>query len=185
MFRDAMARLPLVAILRGVKPAEVVSIGAVLIEAGFAMIEVPLNSPDPIESIAKLQAVFGERALIGAGTVTSVARVADVAATGAKLLVMPHADVAVIRAAKAASMICVPGVLTPTEGFAAITAGADALKLFPAELAGPSVLRALRSVFPAGTAFLPVGGIKPDNMGGFRCGWCRGVWFGFGALSAG
>jgi 2-dehydro-3-deoxyphosphogalactonate aldolase len=179
MFRDAMARLPLVAILRGVTPAEVVSIGAVLIEAGFAMIEVPLNSPDPIESIAKLQAAFGDQALIGAGTVTSVARVADVAATGAKLLVMPHADVAVIRAAKAADMICVPGVLTPTEGFAALAAGADALKLFPAELAGPSVLRALRSVFPAGTAFLPVGGIKPDNMGGFVAAGAAG--FGLGS----
>jgi 2-dehydro-3-deoxyphosphogalactonate aldolase len=179
MFRDAMARLPLVAILRGVTPAEVVSIGAVLIEAGFAMIEVPLNSPDPIESIANLQAAFGDRALIGAGTVTSVARVADVAATGAKLLVMPHADVAVIRAAKAAGMVCVPGVLTPTEGFAALAAGADALKLFPAELAGPSVLRALRSVFPAGTAFLPVGGIKPDNMGGFVAAGAAG--FGLGS----
>jgi 2-dehydro-3-deoxyphosphogalactonate aldolase len=179
MFRDAMARLPLVAILRGVKPAEVVSIGAVLIEAGFAMIEVPLNSPDPIESIAKLQAAFGDRVLIGAGTVTSVTRVADVAATGAKLLVMPHADVAVIRAAKAAGMICVPGVLTPTEGFAALAAGADALKLFPAELAGPSVLRALRSVLPAGTAFLPVGGIKPDTMGGFVAAGAAG--FGLGS----
>jgi 2-dehydro-3-deoxyphosphogalactonate aldolase len=179
MFRDAMARLPLVAILRGVTPAEVVSIGAVLIEAGFSMIEVPLNSPDPIESIAKLQAPFGDRALIGAGTVVTPARVADVAATGAKLLVMPHADVAVIRAAKAAGMICVPGILTPTEGFAALAAGADALKLFPAELAGPSVLRALRSVFPAGTAFLPVGGIKPDNMDGFVAAGAAG--FGLGS----
>jgi 2-dehydro-3-deoxyphosphogalactonate aldolase len=179
MFRDAMARLPLVAILRGVTPAEAVSIGAVLIEAGFAMIEVPLNSPDPIESIAKLQAAFGDQALIGAGTVTSVARVADVAATGAKLLVMPHADVAIIRVAKAAGMVCVPGVLTPTEGFAALAAGADALKLFPAELAGPSVLRALRSVFPAGTAFLPVGGIKPDTMGSFVAAGAAG--FGLGS----
>ena len=167
LFRDAMARLPLVAILRGVKPAEVAPIGAALIEAGFAIIEVPLNSPDPIASIASLQAAFGSRALIGAGTVTTPARVAEVAATGAKLLVMPHADVAVIRAAKAAGMICIPGILTPPEGFAALAAGADGLKLFPAELAGPAVLRALRSVFPAGTAFLPVGGIRPDNMGGF------------------
>jgi 2-dehydro-3-deoxyphosphogalactonate aldolase len=179
MFRDAMARLPLVAILRGVTPAEAVSIGAVLIEAGFAMIEVPLNSPDPIESIAKLQAAFGDQALIGAGTVTSATRVADVAATGAKLLVMPHADVAIIRVAKAAGMVCVPGVLTPTEGFAALAAGADALKLFPAELAGPSVLRALRSVFPAGTAFLPVGGIKPDTMGSFVAAGAAG--FGLGS----
>src|SRR5271165_441347 len=179
MFREAMARLPLVAILRGVTPAEVLSIGAVLIEAGFAMIEVPLNSPDPIESIAKLQVQFGDRVLIGAGTVTTPARVSEVAATGARLLVMPHADIAVIRAAKEHGMICVPGVLTPTEGFAALAAGADALKLFPAELAGPSVLRALRSVFPAETAFLPVGGIKPDTMGGFVAAGAAG--FGLGS----
>jgi 2-dehydro-3-deoxyphosphogalactonate aldolase len=179
MFRDAMARLPLVAILRGVTPAEVVSIGTVLIEAGFAMIEVPLNSPDPIESIGKLQAAFADRALIGAGTVTVPARVGEVAATGAKLLVMPHADVAIIRAAKAAGMICVPGILTSTEGFAALAAGADALKLFPAELAGPAVLRAMRSVFPPATAFLPVGGIRPDTMGGFVAAGAAG--FGLGS----
>jgi 2-dehydro-3-deoxyphosphogalactonate aldolase len=179
MFAEAMARLPLVAILRGVTPAEVVSIGAVLIEAGFAIIEVPLNSPDPIESIARLQAAYADRALIGAGTVTTPARVAEIAATGAKLLVMPHADVAVIRAAKAAGMICVPGVLTPTEGFAALAAGADALKLFPAELAGPPVLRALLSVFPPGTACFPVGGIKPETMAPFRAAGAAG--FGLGS----
>jgi 2-dehydro-3-deoxyphosphogalactonate aldolase len=165
--QDAMGRLPLVAILRGVTPDAVVPIGAALIEAGFAMIEVPLNSPRPIDSIARLQDAFGDRALIGAGTVTTPARVAEVAATGARLLVMPHGDVAVIRAAKAAGMICIPGILSPTEGFAALAAGADALKLFPAELAGPPVLRALRSVFPAGTLFFPVGGITPETMGGF------------------
>jgi 2-dehydro-3-deoxyphosphogalactonate aldolase len=167
MLHDAMARLPLIAILRGVTPDEVVSIGVALIEAGFAMIEVPLNSPEPIESIARLQAEFGDRVLVGAGTVTLPSRVAGIAATGAKLLVMPHADVAVIRAAKNVGMICVSGIMTPTEGFAALAAGADALKLFPAELAGPSTLRAMRSVFPAGTLFLPVGGITPDTMGGF------------------
>ncbi len=179
MFRDAMARLPLVAILRGITPDEVGSIGTVLIEAGFAMIEVPLNSPDPIVSIARLQAQFGDRALIGAGTVTSPAQVADIAATGAKLLVMPHADVVVIRAAKAAGMICIPGILSPTEGFAALAAGADALKLFPAELAGPPILRAMRSVFPSGTSFLPVGGITPDTMGGFAAAGAAG--FGLGS----
>ena len=167
MLHEAMARLPLIAILRGVTPDAVVPIGAALIEAGFAMIEVPLNSPEPIESIARLQAAFGERALIGAGTVTSPSRVAEIVATGAKLLVMPHADVAVIRAAKDAGMVCVPGVMTPTEGFAALAAGADALKLFPAELVGSSTLRAMRSVFPADTLFLPVGGIRPDTMSGF------------------
>lgn len=179
MFAEAMGRLPLVAILRGVTPAEVVPIGAALIEAGFAMIEVPLNSPDPIESVGRLQAAFADRALIGAGTVTTPAGVAAVAATGAKLLVMPHADVAVIRTAKEAGMICVPGIMTPTEGFAALAAGADALKLFPAELAGPPVLRALRSVFPPATAFLPVGGIKPETMAAFRAAGAAG--FGLGS----
>ena len=167
MLHEAMARLPLIAILRGVTPDAVVPIGAALIEAGFAMIEVPLNSPEPIESIARLQAVFGERALIGAGTVTSPSCVAEIVATGARLLVMPHADVAVIRAAKDAGMVCVPGIMTPTEGFAALAAGADALKLFPAELVGASTLRAMRSVFPANALFLPVGGIRPDTMSGF------------------
>jgi 2-dehydro-3-deoxyphosphogalactonate aldolase len=167
MLHEAMARLPLIAILRGVTPDEVVPIGAALIEAGFAMIEVPLNSAEPIESIARLQTAFGDRALIGAGTVASPSRVAEIVATGAKLLVMPHADVAVIRAAKDAGMVCVPGIVTPTEGFAALAAGADALKLFPAELVGPPTLRAMRSVFPANTLFLPVGGIRPDTMSGF------------------
>jgi 2-dehydro-3-deoxyphosphogalactonate aldolase len=167
MLREAMARLPLIAILRGVTPDAAVPIGAALIEAGFAMIEVPLNSPEPIESIAGLQAAFGDRALIGAGTVASPSRVAEIVATGARLVVMPHADVAVIRAAKDAGMVCVPGVMTPTEGFAALAAGADALKLFPAELVGPSTLRAMRSVFPANALFLPVGGIRPDTMSGF------------------
>jgi len=179
MLRDAMARLPLVAILRGVTPVAVISIAAALIEAGFAMIEVPLNSPGPIESIANLQAAYGDRALIGAGTVTAPARVAEIAATGAKLLVMPHADIAVIRAAKDAGMICVPGIMTPTEGFAALAAGADALKLFPAELAGPSTLRAMLSVFPAGTAVFPVGGITPDKMGAFVTAGAAG--FGLGS----
>jgi 2-dehydro-3-deoxyphosphogalactonate aldolase len=179
MLREAMARLPLIAILRGVTPDAAVPIGAALIEAGFAMIEVPLNSPGPIESIAGLQTAFGDRALVGAGTVTSPSRVAEIVATGAKLLVMPHADVAVIRAAKDAGMVCVPGIMTPTEGFAALAAGADALKLFPAELVGPSTLRAMRSVFPADTLFLPVGGIRPDTMSGFLKAGAAG--FGLGS----
>jgi 2-dehydro-3-deoxyphosphogalactonate aldolase len=176
---EAMRCLPLVAILRGVAPHEVIAIGTALVEAGFAMIEVPLNSPDPLDSVARLQSVFGERALIGAGTVTDPARIAPLAATGAKLLVMPHADTAVIRSAKQAGMICIPGIATPTEGFAALAAGADALKLFPAELAGPSVLRAMRAVFPPGTAFLPVGGITPETMAGFVAAGAAG--FGLGS----
>ena len=174
-----LARLPLVAILRGVRPEEVLPIGHALVEAGFAVIEVPLNSPRPMESIERLAREFGAHALIGAGTVTSPVQVAEVAAAGGRLVVMPHGDAAVIRAAKAAGMSCAPGIATPTEGFAALAAGADALKLFPAELLGPPVLKAMRSVFPAGTLFLPVGGIAPGNMGPFVAAGAAG--FGLGS----
>jgi 2-dehydro-3-deoxyphosphogalactonate aldolase len=157
-------RLPLIAILRGVRPEEAVPIGRALVEAGFAIIEVPLNSPCPVESIALLARELGEDVLVGAGTVMTPAQVAEVAAAGGRIIVMPHGDPVMIRAAKAAGLLCTPGIATPTEGFAALAAGADALKLFPAELLGPKVLKAMRSVFPAGTRFLPVGGIAPDNM---------------------
>ncbi|MGY4803045.1 2-dehydro-3-deoxy-6-phosphogalactonate aldolase [Teichococcus aerofrigidensis] len=167
MFRGHLERLPLIAILRGLRPEEAVPVGEALVRAGFAIIEVPLNSPRPLESIRRLQEAFGDRALIGAGTVTSPAAVAEVAAAGGRLIVMPHGDPAVVRAAKQAGLFCAPGVATPTEGFAALANGADALKLFPAEALGPAVLKAWRSVFPAGTAFLPVGGITPEGMAPF------------------
>ena len=147
-----MDRLPLVAILRGVTPEEVLPIGRTLVEAGFSIIEVPLNSPRPLESIRALAGEFGEGVLIGAGTVTAPERVEEVAAAGGRIVVMPHADPAVIRAAKAAGLLCVPGVSTATEGFAALASGADALKLFPAELLNPRVLKAMLSVFPAARA---------------------------------
>ena len=172
-------RLPLVAILRGVRPEEVLAIGGALVEAGFAVIEVPLNSPRPMESIGLLAREFGAGVLIGAGTVTSPALVGEVAGAGGRLIVMPHGDPAVIGAAEAAGLFCAPGIATPTEGFAALAAGADALKLFPAELLGPPVLKALRSVFPRETAFLPVGGITPDNMAGFVAAGAAG--FGLGS----
>jgi 2-dehydro-3-deoxyphosphogalactonate aldolase len=143
-----LARLPLVAILRGVRPEEVLPIGQALVEAGFAIIEVPLNSPRPLDSIGILAREFGADALIGAGTVTTPAQVAEVAQAGGRLIVMPHGDPAVIRAAKAGGLLCAPGIATPTEGFAALAAGADALKLFPAELLTPRVLKALRSSSP-------------------------------------
>ncbi|MFZ6763774.1 2-dehydro-3-deoxy-6-phosphogalactonate aldolase [Pseudoroseomonas sp. WGS1072] len=167
MFRSHLERLPLIAILRGLRPEEAVPVGEALVRAGFAIIEVPLNSPRPLESIRRLQEAFGDRALIGAGTVTSPAAVAEVAAAGGRLIVMPHSDPAVVRAAKQAGLFCAPGVATPTEGFAALANGADALKLFPAEALGPAVLKAWRSVFPTGTAFLPVGGITPEGMAPF------------------
>ncbi|CAP56115.1 3.3.7 [Gluconacetobacter diazotrophicus PA1 5] len=163
-FDRALDVCPLVAILRGIRPDEVLDIGQALVEAGFAIIEVPMNSPEPLRSIRLLQDRFGDAALIGAGTVLSAEMVGQVADAGGRLIVMPHADVAVIGAARAAGMACTPGVATPTEGFAALAAGAAALKLFPAEQIGPGALKAWRSVFPAGTRFIPVGGITPDTM---------------------
>jgi 2-dehydro-3-deoxyphosphogalactonate aldolase len=157
-------RCRLVAILRGVRPEEVEAVGEVLAEAGFAIIEVPLNSPEPMDSIARLARRFGETLLIGAGTVMTAAQVRQVGEAGGRLIVTPHADVTVITAAKAAGMAAAPGFFTPTEAFALLAAGADALKLFPAEAASPAVLRAIRAVLPPGTAVLPVGGINATNM---------------------
>jgi 2-dehydro-3-deoxyphosphogalactonate aldolase len=172
-------RLPLIAILRGITPAEILPIGRTLRDAGFAIIEVPLNSPQPFESIRLLHEGFGTDLLVGAGTVTTAADVSRVAEAGGRIIVMPHGDPAVIRAAKASGLICTPGIATPTEGFAALAAGADALKLFPAEMLTPSVLKAMRSVFPAGTPFLPVGGITPDGMAPFLQAGAAG--FGLGS----
>ncbi len=147
MIRPFLDRLPLIAILRGVTPEEVLPIGRALVAAGFAIIEVPLNSPRPLESIALLRQTLGDGVLVGAGTVTTAEAVDAVAAAGGRLIVMPHSDPAVVRAAQAAGLACTPGIATPTEGVAALANGADALKLFPAELLTPAVLKALRSVF--------------------------------------
>lgn len=163
-FDAANAQLPLVAILRGLKPEEAVEIGQGLFEAGFRLIEVPLNSPDPFTSIAAIRQALPQDALVGAGTVLTLEQVAQLKAAGGDLAVMPHADTDVIRAAKAAGMLCVPGVVTPTEAFAALHAGADALKLFPAELVTPQILKAIKVVLPKATRLLPVGGITPDTM---------------------
>ena len=164
-----LEQLPLVAILRGVRPDEVEAIASAIADAGFCCIEVPLNSPDPIDSIERLSDRFGDRAVIGAGTVLDPDDVPRIAAAGGRLIVMPHSDVAVIRAAKQAGLYCVPGFATPTEAFAALGAGADALKLFPAEANPPAVLKAMRAVLPAATRVLPVGGISPDTMSSYRC----------------
>ncbi len=179
MIQSYLDRLPLVAILRGVTPDDVVPIGEALVAAGFAIIEVPLNSPDPLESIRRLHDTFGDDVLLGAGTVTTTSQVHDVADAGGRLIVMPHGDADVIRAAKAARMICIPGIATATEGFAALTNGADALKLFPAELLTPRVLGAFRSVFPATTRCFPVGGITPGAMGEYVAAGATG--FGLGS----
>ena len=175
--QSALERCPLIAILRGVRPDEVEAIASTLIDAGFSMIEVPLNSPDPFDSIARLVAKGG--ALIGAGTVLTPADVARLEAVGGALSISPHCDPALISAAKAAGMISVPGIATPTEAFAALKAGADALKLFPAEAASPTVLKAMRAVLPSGTGVLPVGGINPDNMAPWRAAGAVG--FGLGS----
>ena len=167
-FEAAFAALPLVAILRGLTPAEAVPVAERLVAAGFRLIEVPLNSPDPFESIARIRAALDPSVLVGAGTVLRTADVARLAEIGADLVVMPHADVAIVAAAKAAGLIVTPGVATPTEAFAALAAGADALKIFPAEATSPGVVRALRAVLPPGTRLLPVGGIDPQSMAPWR-----------------
>lgn len=177
--KDWLARCPLVAILRGVKPGEVEAIGDALLAADIPVLEVPLNSPDPIESIRRLAKRFGDRALVGAGTVTDPADCARIAAAGGRLIVTPHADPAVVRAAKAQQMICVPGFFTPGEAFALLAAGADGLKLFPAEAASPAVLKAMLAVLPKGTPVLPVGGMDATTIPAWRAAGAAG--FGIGS----
>lgn len=179
LFKDKLAALPLVAILRGIQPDEVLAIGTALVEAGFGIIEVPLNSPQPLQSIARLAAAFGEQALIGAGTVLNLAQMEAAALSGAKLIVMPHADTNIIQAARQRGMVVMPGFATPSEAFAAINAGADALKLFPAEASSPAVLKSLRAVLPATMPVLPVGGIGVGNMAPWLAAGAAG--FGLGS----
>ncbi|MEQ8587667.1 MAG: 2-dehydro-3-deoxy-6-phosphogalactonate aldolase [Thalassobaculaceae bacterium] len=172
-------RCPLVAILRGVAPDEVVAIALALEAEGFAIVEVPLNSPRPMESIARLADVVGDRMLVGAGTVIEPDDAERVVAAGGRLIVMPHADAAVVERAKAAGAIAVPGFATPGEAFAMLRAGADALKLFPAEAAPPRVLKAMRAVLPADVPVLPVGGITPETMAAYVAAGAAG--FGLGS----
>lgn len=178
-FKEKLAALPLVAILRGIQPDEVEGIAAALVQAGFGIIEVPLNSPQPLQSIAKLAAAFGEQALIGAGTVLNLAQMEAAALSGAKLIVMPHADTNIIQAARQRGLVVMPGFATPSEAFAAINAGADALKLFPAEASSPAVLKSMRAVLPAAMPVLPVGGIGPGNMAPWLAAGAAG--FGLGS----
>jgi len=159
-----LAECPLVAIIRGVTPDEVEAIGEAIWEAGIRIIEVPLNSPDPFESIRRLAARMGDRALVGAGTVLEPAHVAAVKDVGGRIIVSPSTDPEVIAATAAAGMVSTPGYFTPSEAFAAIKAGATGLKLFPAESATPTVLKAQRAVIPRDVPILVVGGVKPDGM---------------------
>lgn len=185
MSKDLLGRTPFTAILRGLTPEEALAVGEALVDAGMTILEVPLNSPRPLESIRLLAQRFGESCLIGAGTVMTPHQVREIGEVGGRLIVMPHGDPEVIGAAKQAGMVCMPGIATPTEGFAALRAGADALKLFPAELVGPSVLKAMRSVFPKQTIFLPVGGITPDNVAEFVRAGASGFGLGSGLYVSG
>jgi 2-dehydro-3-deoxyphosphogalactonate aldolase len=175
---QAMAQLPLIAILRGLTPAEAPAIGEALVSSGFAIIEVPLNSPEPLHSIAALTQQFPQT-LIGAGTVLNAQQVQDVHAAGGRLVVAPNFNPAVVAQALALNMVVLPGVATPTEAFAALDAGAHGLKLFPAEMISPATVKALRAVLPKSAALMPVGGITPDNMAVYRAAGATG--FGLGS----
>ena len=161
---DALAAMPLVAILRGLKPDEAVAIGEAIVAAGIFILEVPLNSPEPFVSIERLSKALAGRALVGAGTVLTPADVDRVKAAGGTVVVSPNMNAAVIQRTKALGMLSLPGVLTPTEAFGALEAGADGLKIFPAEMAPPAVVRAMRAVLPKGTKVLVVGGVSPQTI---------------------
>lgn len=177
---NCLDTMPLVAVLRGIEPGEALAVGQVLLDAGFTIMEVTLNSPRPLESIRILADAYGDRALVGAGTVLTTQAAKDVADAGGRLVVMPHSDVAVIKAGKDNGCYVLPGVATPTEAFAALNAGADGLKMFPAESMPPSVLKAWRAVLPKDTPVLPVGSMTPETMPSY---WAVGA-NGFGLGSA-
>lgn len=185
MLKQALTQNGLVAILRGLRPQEAPAIGTVLYEAGIRVIEVPLNSPQPYESIRLLRALLPADCLIGAGTVLTPEQVTQVKDAGGQLIVMPHSDPMVLRAAKAAGLYLSPGVATPTEAFAALAEGADVLKMFPAEQMSPAVVKAWLAVLPAGTVLLPVGGITPDNMAAFISAGVKGFGLGSGLFKPG
>jgi 2-dehydro-3-deoxyphosphogalactonate aldolase len=173
-----MRQLPLVAILRGLTPAEAQAVGDAIVDPGFRLLEVPLNSPEPLASIALLRARFPQ-ALVGAGTVLNRQQVREVHAAGGQLIVSPNFNAEVVSEAARLGLVCLPGVMTPTEAFGALAAGATGLKLFPAELASPAVVRALLAVLPKGTPLMPVGGISPANMAEWRDAGAAG--FGIGS----
>jgi 2-dehydro-3-deoxyphosphogalactonate aldolase len=177
-FASAVHTLPLVAILRGLRPDEAVAVGTALVSTGWQLIEVPLNSPQPLDSIAAMAAAL-PNALIGAGTVLTVADVRNVHAAGGQLIVSPNFNPEVVRETVRLGMVSLPGVITPSEAFAALEAGASGLKLFPAEQISPAVVKALRAVLSASTLLLPVGGIGLHNMGEWRAAGASG--FGIGS----
>ena len=177
-FAHALRTLPLVGILRGLQPQEALTVGDALTGTGWTLLEVPLNSPQPLQSIEAMASAF-PNALVGAGTVLSPGDVRNVHAAGGQLVVSPNFNAAVVLEAVRLDMVCLPGVMTATEAFAALEAGATGLKLFPSEMITPAVVKALRAVLGADTLLLPVGGITPDNMGAYRAAGASG--FGIGS----
>ena len=164
VMREWLSKCPLIAILRGIETSEVDDIFAELFSAGIVIAEIPLNSPDPLASISRAANLFGDRMLVGAGTVTQVSEVAQVQAAGARLVVSPHADPEIVLEAKRLNLFAVPGIGTATEAFAMVRAGADALKLFPADVMGTRMLTSLRAVLPQGTIMVPVGGVDAKTI---------------------
>lgn len=173
------AACPLVAVLRGIRPDEVEAVGEALIGAGLRILEVPLNSPDPFESITRLSALAGDRALVGAGTVVDVDAVGRVLAAGGQIVVSPSTDAAVIEATVAAGMVSAPGFFTPSEAFTAIKAGAHLLKFFPAEAGSPAVMKAVKAVLPRQMPLVAVGGMTPDGLAPWKAAGADG--FGLGS----
>ena len=182
---ESLDALPLIAILRGLKPDEAVAVGEAIVAAGFRCLEVPLNSPEPLESIRRLRKALDGRALVGAGTVLSVAAARAVAAAGGQLIISPNTNVEVIAETKTLDLLSLPGFFTPSEAFSALDAGADALKLFPAEIAGPKGLKAVRAVLPPATRIYPVGGVDPDSMAAWRSAGASGFGIGSGVFKPG
>jgi len=176
--RSLLMACPVVSILRGIRPSECEAIGAALLDAGVRVVEVPLNSPEPLSSISLLARQFGDRILVGAGTVMAPEQVTQVANAGGRLIVTPHADIEVLRAAKNAGLIAIPGAFNPTEVFALLKGGADAVKLFPAEVLGVGMLRALRAVLPADAMIIPVGGVDAANASSWIDAGAQGLGIG-------
>jgi 2-dehydro-3-deoxyphosphogalactonate aldolase len=184
-FRRYFSACPLIAIIRGVRPDEAEAVGEAILTAGIRIVEVPLNSPDPLDSIERLARRFGDRALIGAGTVLDPADVARIADAGGRIIVSPSTDAGVIRATAAAGLVSAPGFFTPSEAFAAIAAGAHALKLFPAEAASPAVVKAMKAVLPRDRPLVVVGGVKPDTLAPWLEAGADGFGLGSGVFKPG
>ncbi len=178
-FLETLRQAPLIAILRGIRPEEVEAVGEALVAAGIRLIEVPLNSPDPFSSIARLVKRFGDSAMVGAGTVVQADDVAELADIGASLVISPNTDLSVVEASVKAGLVSLPGVMTPSEAFAAIRAGATALKLFPMEIITPAGVKAMKAVLPPQVPLIAVGGVAASNIAVFRDAGCAG--FGLGS----